>query len=91
MWKKFLRQYPVFVFTENFWLDRYIIPDFICKEEKIIIEIDWSIHNLEDVYQLDKIKEELLENMWYTILRFTNKDIQKILDKVLEKIAASFS
>ncbi len=91
LWKKFLRQYPVYVFTENLGFDRYIIPDFICKENKLIIELDWSVHNLKEIYQLDKIKEELLINLWYKILRFKNQEIQDDLDKSLEKIVASFS
>ena len=89
--KKFLRQYPIFIYTENSGLDRYLIPDFVCKEEKLIIEIDWSIHELNEIYNLDKAKEELLKNLWYKILRFKNEQIQNNLDEVLEKIAASFS
>lgn len=90
-WKKFLRQYPIFVYTENSWLDRYIIPDFVCKEEKLIIELDWSIHDLEDVFLLDIEKEKLLINNWYKILRFKNEEIHNSIKSVIEKIAASFS
>ena len=89
--KKFLRQYPVFVFTEDTWLDRYVIPDFICKKSKIIIELDWSIHNIEEVYLLDREKEKLLEQIWYKVLRFRNDEISNDRENVLEKIAASFS
>jgi len=85
-WKKFLRQFPIYVFTENFWLDRFVIPDFVCKEEKLIIELDWSIHNLEEVYLLDREKEKLLIQNWYKILRFENKEIFENLDNVLSKI-----
>jgi len=42
---KFVRQMPVYVYTENSWLGRYIIPDFLCREFKLIIELDLSIHN----------------------------------------------
>lgn len=89
--RKFLRQYPIYVYTENSWLDRFIIPDFVCKEEKLIIELDWSIHNLKDIYLLDLEKEKLLENIWYKIIRFKNEEIINDESKVLEKIAASFS
>ena len=50
---KFLRQKPVYVFTENSGLDRYIIPDFYCFEKKIILEIDWSVHETSEVHELD--------------------------------------
>ena len=90
-WKKFLRQYPTYVFTENNWFDRYIIPDFVCKEEKVVIELDWNIHNLKEIYLLDKAKEELLLANWYKIIRFKNEEIYNELEKVIRKIAASLS
>ena len=83
---KFLRQKPVFVFTENNWLDRYIIPDFYCFDEKLILEIDWSIHNLKEIYKLDLYKEELLKNMWFKIIRIKNEEIKINVYKVIEKI-----
>jgi very-short-patch-repair endonuclease len=90
-WVKFLRQYSLYVFTENIWLDRYIIPDFLSREYKIIIELDWSIHNLKEIYELDNYKENLLKDMWYKVLRFKNEEIYTNLNNVLIKIAASFS
>ncbi len=86
LWIKFLRQKPMYVFTEDSWLDRFIIPDFYSFENKLIIEVDWNIHNLKDVYELDKYKETLLLSMWYTILRFTNEEIKNDLPNVLLKI-----
>ena len=59
-WLKFWRQSPTYVFTEDSWLDRYIIPDFLCSEYKLIIELDWNIHNKKEVYLLDREKEKLL-------------------------------
>lgn len=49
-WLKFWRQSPTFVYTENSWLDRYIIPDFLCSEYKLIIELDGSIHSKQDLF-----------------------------------------
>jgi very-short-patch-repair endonuclease len=57
---KFVRQYPTYVFTEDSGLDRFVIPDFACKARKLIIELDGSIHDLDEVYQLDTVKQELL-------------------------------
>lgn len=62
IWKKFYRQKPIFVFKENSWLDRFIIADFYSPDNKLIIELDWSIHNLKEIYQLDLEKEKLLKN-----------------------------
>ena len=87
LWMKFYRQRPIKVMTENSWLDRYVIPDFYSPNNKIIIELDWSIHNLKDVYLLDLEKEKLLENLWYKIIRFKNQEITENLDLVLQKIS----
>jgi len=85
-WIKFQKQFCLYVFTENSWLDRYIIPDFYCSEYKLIIELDWSVHNLKKVYELDKVKEGILKDLWYKILRFRNEDIESDIELVLDKI-----
>ena len=86
VWYRFLRQKPIYVFTEYYWLDRFIISDFYCHKLKLIIEIDWSVHNLKEVYELDKYKEELLINLWYKILRFKNEDVINDLSNVMKVI-----
>ena len=86
VWKKFLRQFPIYVFTENSWLDRFVIPDFVCKEYKLIIELDWSVHNLKEVLILDIEKEKLFKKNWYKIIRFKNEEVKCNLNLVLEKI-----
>jgi len=86
LWYKFLRQYPLYVFTENSWLDRYIIPDFYCKEKWLIIELDWSVHNKENVCLLDLEKEKLITNKWLKILRFTNNEVLKNTFNTLKSI-----
>lgn len=85
-WIKFQRQSPIYLFTENSWLNRYIIPDFICYENKLIIELDWSIHGLKEIYNLDLAKEKILKNLWYKIIRFENQEVFKNIDIVLWKI-----
>ena len=86
-WLKFWRQSPTYIYTEDSWLDRYVIPDFLCSEYKLIIELDWSIHNKQDVYLLDREKEKLLKGLWYTILRFQNKEVLENIKWVLQTIS----
>ena len=86
LWIKFLRQKPVFVFTENSWLDRYVIPDFYCFKKKVILEIDWNIHNLKEIYELDLYKENLLKNMWFKIIRIQNEEIKTNINSVIQII-----
>lgn len=65
---KFLRQYII---------GQYII-DFICREKKIIIEIDGGQHNEEQNIIYDKKRTEFLENLGYKVVRFWNNDINNI-------------
>ncbi|MDA9129137.1 endonuclease domain-containing protein, partial [Candidatus Gracilibacteria bacterium] len=49
---RFLRQKPLYVFTEDSGLDRFVIPDFYCYEKKCVIEVDGDIHKTLEVYNL---------------------------------------
>ena len=86
LWKSFQRQKPIFVYEEHNQWKRYVIVDFICLQEKLIIEIDWSIHKIPEVLELDKHKEELLCSRWYRIIRFTNLQVQTNIKIVLLEI-----
>lgn len=83
---KFYRQKPIFVFQENSWLDRYIIADFYFPEIKLIIELDWNIHDIDEIYLLDLEKEGLLKNRWFNVIRFKNEEIYNNLENVLNQI-----
>jgi leucyl-tRNA synthetase len=90
LWIKFLRQKPLFVYEEQEWFPRYVIPDFCCLAKKIVIEIDGSIHEDQEVYSLDREKTKCLQARWYVVLRFTNNDVMNDIDHVLHSIVASF-
>ena len=57
----------------------------------MIVELDGSIHDVSEVYFLDREKENLLKNLGYHILRFTNEEVLYNTDVVLEKIKLSLS
>jgi len=51
------------------------IADFMCKELMLIIEVDGSIHELEDVRKNDEQRQKVLEEAGFTVLRFTNHEV----------------
>ncbi len=51
------------------------IADFICKELMLIVEVDGSIHELEEVRKNDKQRQKALEEAGFTVLRFTNNEV----------------
>ncbi len=87
--KQFQKQKPIYVYTEDSWLARYIIADFYCAENKLIIELDWTIHDIPEILALDKHKQMLLVKSWYTVIRFKNEEVFNNLKKVLESITMS--
>lgn len=76
---------------EDSGLERYIIADFYFPQWKLIVELDGEIHDTKEVYFLDQHKEEILQSLWYTILRFTNQEVLYNSNNVTKKIAASLS
>lgn len=62
------------------------IPDFVCLENKLIIEIDGSVHDVPENLEYDLGRTEELEDLGYTILRFTNDEVLNNTTEVLLKI-----
>ncbi len=62
------------------------IADFMCKELKLIIEVDGYYHSLEDVMANDKIREAKLEEAGYKIIRFKNEEVLNQISMVRDVI-----
>jgi len=75
---QFRRQRPVL----------YFIADFMCKELRLVIEVDGDIHLLEDVQEKDKLKDKILQEAGFTILRYTNDEVLHQIDQVRWNIEA---
>ncbi len=73
---KFRRQHPVAGY----------IPDFVCLEKKLIVEIDGEYHHDDEQKIFDKGREEWLKEAGFTMIRFTNYQINNTLNTVLKDI-----
>lgn len=60
--------------------------DLLCKETKIVIELDGPQHLDPTAYRIDRRKDILLQEHGYFVLRFLTEDIGKHLDDVLDTI-----
>ena len=76
---KFRRQHPIGLY----------IADFYCHKAKIIVEVDGSIHNNSETISNDITRQNDLEKLGYTVIRFTNAEIFEEADMVLNKISES--
>jgi very-short-patch-repair endonuclease len=59
-----------FDFDRQRCLDNYIV-DFYCKELMLAIEIDGMSHNHEEVFDKDELRQEKLESLGITFIRFS--------------------
>ncbi|WP_277045487.1 endonuclease domain-containing protein, partial [Prevotella multiformis] len=59
---KFRRQHPIYDY----------IADFICLEKRLIIEVDGAYHCELQQQEDDQIRTDILSDMGYKVLRFTN-------------------
>jgi leucyl-tRNA synthetase len=73
---KFRRQHPI---------DKFI-ADFVCLEQRLIVEIDGEYHNDEEQKQLDDARSIILELSGFTVIRFTNNEVLTNLESVINSI-----
>ncbi len=78
---EFHRQVPMLSF----------IVDFYCHEIKLVIEINGSSHNHDEVIQYDNYRQELIEKYGVTFLRFLDIDVRNNLQNVLKEIASKIN
>ncbi len=62
------------------------IADFMCKELKLIIEVDGITHHYADTQLNDRIRQKELEKAGFTVLRFKDDDVLTGIDRVTLEI-----
>jgi very-short-patch-repair endonuclease len=75
---KFKRQAPI---------GPYVV-DFICFEDKLIIEVDGGQHSENEA---DRRRDKWLRSEGYRVVRFWNNDVLKRTDVVLGEIASALT
>ncbi|WP_257879223.1 MULTISPECIES: endonuclease domain-containing protein [Prevotella] len=78
---KFRRQHPINDF----------IADFICLEAKLIIEVDGAYHNEPQQQVNDRVRTDILSDMGYKVIRFTNEEVLSNPKVVLRTIKEELS
>ena len=76
-----------FKFVRQEAIESFIV-DFVCRERKLIIEVDGGQH--ADSAK-DRARDRVLMNTGYRVLRFWNNDVLRNKSGVLEVIAAALT
>ena len=84
LWYDFLRGYPIKIYKQKI-ISPYIV-DFCCTKAKLIIEIDGSQHFEENGKSEDAKRTAFLESLGYTVIRFSNYEINTQFVAVCEQI-----
>jgi cyclase len=85
LWE-YLRQHPLgFKFRRQHPVGIYIV-DFYCHKLKLVIEVDGSVHGEKEVREADAERQRQLELDGLKVIRFTNEEILKTKETVIEKI-----
>ena len=62
------------------------IVDFFCPKAKLAIEVDGSQHSTDEMGGNDRIRNEYLSSLGLRVLRFTNNEVLKNVEGVVESI-----
>jgi very-short-patch-repair endonuclease len=73
---KFVRQAPAGPF----------LADFLCRERKLIIEVDGATHLAPDEVAYDAQRTAYLEEKGYKVIRVQNDEVLRDMDQVLTSL-----
>ncbi|MFC5372625.1 endonuclease domain-containing protein [Brevundimonas faecalis] len=70
---KFRRQHPVGPY----------FADFACDRLRLIIEVDGGVHRLAEVAVRDVERQQVLENLGWTVIRVTNDQVHAAPEQLI--------
>ncbi|MCB0461464.1 MAG: DUF559 domain-containing protein [Flavobacteriaceae bacterium] len=72
-------------FRRQHIIDEFIV-DFVCLEKNLIIEVDGGYHTTIEQKEADDLRTQILNEIGFIVIRFTNEQIIGDIDNVLEYI-----
>ena len=64
-------------------IDEYVV-DYYCPKLKLVLEIDGDSHDGKE--EADRIRQEKLESLGLTVLRFWDTDVKNNVDGIVEQL-----
>ena len=80
--RKFYRQHPIFV--DHMGRESFYVADFYCHQEKLVVEIDGKIHELQ--VERDNLRTAMINECGVKVVRFKNEEIEKSLSEVMRRL-----
>ena len=85
LWNLLRRRQLGVLIRKQYIIDAYIV-DFVCLSKQLIIEVDGKYHYTDEQQELDNLRDQRLQELGYTILRFTNEEVIAQPEIVVEQI-----
>jgi very-short-patch-repair endonuclease len=82
------RQLAGHKFRFNPSIAHYVV-DFYCAKQRLVVEIDGSQHYTPEGLGNDAVRTEFLRSLGIRVVRFTNREVDEELPRVLAAIAAA--
>ena len=88
LWSKIRRKQPKrYQFYRQKPIGDYIV-DFYCPRAKLVVEVDGGHHFSDEAVKNDRVRDECLGSLGLRVLRFTNAEVMKNIEGVVESIEA---
>lgn len=85
LWSRISNKQLGFRFKPQHPISRFV-ADFYCHKARLIVELDGKIHLGKDEREYDVNREAVLKRFGIKVLRFTNEEVIKDIEKVIEEI-----
>jgi very-short-patch-repair endonuclease len=67
------------------------VVDFCCYPARLVVEVDGNQHGRDDAIARDAPRTAYLEKHGFRILRFSNRDVMREIDVVLDTVHAALA
>jgi ATP-dependent DNA helicase RecG len=74
-------------FRRQHIIDMFIV-DFVCIEKKLVIEVDGGYHNTNEQKEADEMRTQILNEIGFKVIRFSNEEVIGNSDDTIKKINA---
>ena len=90
LWKYIRARQLTVKFNRQHIIGDYIV-DFVCIEKNLVIEVDGGYHSEYEQIEKDEFRTERLNEMGFTVIRFSNEEILGNIHGVINEIKNKLS
>jgi isoleucyl-tRNA synthetase/very-short-patch-repair endonuclease len=86
LWKNLKgKQTGGYKFRHQHIIDQFI-ADFVCLEKQLVVEVDGGYHSLPEAQVSDEQRTQILNELGFEVIRFSNEEVINNIEAVLHKI-----